>query len=157
MRAISQSMLATPSHAGPRDRPCGAHSARHGVVPLLERDDHSSPRRFCARAFAPSGPSRERLVRPPPARRGSALMPRVNGVVLGPDDRPVRGAAVLILDGPGTDPDIGALTRADGTFQLTVHMPGTYRVGVFAEGRGSAEVEVNVPAEGADVLRIRLN
>lgn len=82
-------------------------------------------------------------------------MPRLEGVVLGSGNRPVPQAAVFILGGPETQRDIGALTGADGTFGLTVATPGTYRVGVFAEGEGSAEVEVQVAGERAN-LKIRI-
>jgi len=84
-------------------------------------------------------------------------MPRLEGVVLGSGNRPVSQAAVFILGGPDSPGDIGALTGHDGTFGLTVAAPGTYRVGVFAEGVGTTEVEVSVAGDRPEPVRIRID
>jgi len=83
-------------------------------------------------------------------------MPRITGIVIGSGDLPVPSAAVFVLGGPGVSREIGTLTDASGGFGLTFASPGTYRVGVFAEGEGSAEVMVRVGTYGADPVRIKL-
>jgi hypothetical protein len=57
----------------------------------------------------------------------------IRGVVVSADGRPVAGARVFFRAGPGSLPDIAALTGADGRFALTAPEQGTYAVEAAAD------------------------
>jgi hypothetical protein len=59
---------------------------------------------------------------------------------------PIPAARVLFADGPGSLPDVAALTGATGEFTLSAPLPGTYRIQCVAEGRPPVDVEVTVAA-----------
>ncbi|GGW46426.1 carboxypeptidase-like regulatory domain-containing protein [Streptomyces griseoloalbus] len=52
----------------------------------------------------------------------------ITGVVLDTAGKPVRGATVHLVDGPGPFPDIAALTSGEGTFSFSVPVEGVYTV-----------------------------
>jgi hypothetical protein len=62
----------------------------------------------------------------------------ISGTVSDNRGRPVSGARVFITSGPGTFPDIAALTDAKGEFCISVLMEGSYSVKCSAEGLGQA-------------------
>jgi hypothetical protein len=57
----------------------------------------------------------------------------IRGVVVAADGRPVAGARVFFRAGPGSLPDIAALTGEDGAFALTAPREGTYEVAAAAD------------------------
>lgn len=57
----------------------------------------------------------------------------IRGVVLTAGGRPVAGARVFFRSGPGSLPDVAALTGDDGTFALTAPVAGTYEVAAAAD------------------------
>lgn len=63
----------------------------------------------------------------------------VAGKVVGADRRPVEGATVSLVDGPGEFRDIAALSGEDGSFAFSGLVEGTYRVAALAPDGGRAE------------------
>ena len=78
-------------------------------------------------------------------------MTQVAGRVETADGRPVAGARVAFVAGPGSWPDIAALTDAAGRFSLNAPQPGVFRIGCTSDSAGSGEAEVPVKATGASV------
>ena len=58
--------------------------------------------------------------------------------------KPVDGAAVAIVDGPGTWPDIACLTGADGRFVLGTPSTGRYKLGVRSDDHDYTEAVVAI-------------
>ncbi|MGH2613673.1 MAG: carboxypeptidase-like regulatory domain-containing protein [Thermomicrobiales bacterium] len=50
------------------------------------------------------------------------------------EGHPVAGARVFFVSGPGSFPDIAALTDGNGSAVLTAPSPGAYSVQVVADG-----------------------
>ncbi|MDH3683630.1 MAG: carboxypeptidase-like regulatory domain-containing protein [Acidimicrobiia bacterium] len=74
----------------------------------------------------------------------------VRGVVVDQTGQAVDEAAVSFVDGPGSWPDIAAMTGDDGRFALTAPIAGQYRLGVRADGYDLVEVAVAVGPETGD-------
>ncbi len=86
--------------------------------------------------------------------------PVVAGVVVDARGNPIEGARVYFVVGPVPLPDIAALTDGSGRFALTAPVPGTYQLGVAAEGsRGLVQetATVEVGEEPSIDLEVRLN
>jgi hypothetical protein len=79
----------------------------------------------------------------------------IQGTVRDDVGRPVASARIIIAEAPGPVPDVAALTAADGTFVLSVGMPGQYLVECHAEGFAPATAEVSTVA-GADPVQVAL-
>ena len=60
--------------------------------------------------------------------------------------RPVSGARVYFASGPGSFPDLAALTGEDGSFALSAPNAGTYAVQVQADGFAQATASVTLKA-----------
>jgi len=60
--------------------------------------------------------------------------------------RPVGGARVYFASGPGSFPDMAALTGEDGSFALAAPSAGTYAVQVHADGFEQATASVSLKA-----------
>ncbi|MEO7270532.1 MAG: carboxypeptidase-like regulatory domain-containing protein [Vicinamibacterales bacterium] len=76
----------------------------------------------------------------------------VSGVVRDSSGAPIEGARVMFADGPGSLPDVAALTGTDGGFTLSVPVAGTYRIQCVVEGRAPVAVAVTVaPGESRRV------
>lgn len=73
----------------------------------------------------------------------------VKGTVLDTAGQPVGGARLMWLESPVAMPDVAALSQADGSFVLTVPVPGRYRLGCQTDAQGSAQAAVNVRPDGA--------
>jgi hypothetical protein len=86
--------------------------------------------------------------------------PVVAGMVVDARGNPVEGARVYFVEGPVPLPDIAALTDDSGRFALSVPVPGTYQLGVAAEGsRGFVQetATVDVGEEPSIDLEVRLD
>jgi len=68
----------------------------------------------------------------------------VRGLVIDASGRPVDGAAVVIVDGPGAWPDIACLTGDDGRFVLGTPSAGQYKLGVRSDEHGYVEAPIAV-------------
>jgi hypothetical protein len=68
----------------------------------------------------------------------------VRGVVRDSSGAPIEGARVMFADGPGSLPDVAALTGAGGEFTLSAPVAGTYRIQCVTEGAAPVDVEVTV-------------
>ena len=68
----------------------------------------------------------------------------------------MAGARVLFTSAPAPLPDIAALTGEDGTFTLSVPVPGKYELAVHAEGFVPAGVHCNVHGADAETVRVAL-
>jgi hypothetical protein len=80
----------------------------------------------------------------------------IRGVVRTAAGRPVAGARVFFRSGPGSLPDIAALTGDDGTFALTAPAAGTYEVAAAADDAEpvSATVVLTTGETAAVTLRL---
>jgi hypothetical protein len=58
----------------------------------------------------------------------------ISGIVRSADGKPVTGASVFFASGPGSFPDIAALTDGQGRFALSAPSPGTYEIECAASG-----------------------
>ena len=81
----------------------------------------------------------------------------IRGVVLAADGRPVAGARVFFRSGPGSLPDIAALTGDDGAFALTAPAAGTYEVAAAANHVQPVSTTVVLATGEAAVVTLRLN
>jgi hypothetical protein len=81
----------------------------------------------------------------------------IRGVVLTAGGRPVAGARVFFRSGPGSLPDIAALTGNDGTFALTAPLAGTYEVAAADDDAepASATVSLTTGETAAVTLHLR--
>ena len=70
---------------------------------------------------------------------------------------PVRDAVVMIVAATASHPDMAALTDDRGEYHLSGLAPGMYRVGVNAEGRAPASLEVHLNSEEGAQLDFRLS
>jgi hypothetical protein len=80
----------------------------------------------------------------------------ISGQVLDESGKPVRAARVSFASGPGSLPDIAALTDAKGAFALSAPVPGRYTVAVTGDRFGNATAEVDVLDQRPVKLAIRL-
>jgi hypothetical protein len=55
-------------------------------------------------------------------------------VVRASDGQPIAGARVFFASGPGSFPDIAALTDNEGRFTLSAPSPGAYQIEAAADG-----------------------
>lgn len=60
--------------------------------------------------------------------------------------KPIAGARVYFVRGPGSFPDVAALTGDDGEVLLAAPTPGTYALQAAADGYAVGTVEVPVKA-----------
>jgi len=74
----------------------------------------------------------------------------VEASVTDPAGRPVPQARVYVVDAPVALPDVAVLTDANGTFRLSLPAPGTYRIGVSADGHAQQTATV-VAAPGPPI------
>jgi len=84
----------------------------------------------------------------------------IAGVVVDPRGNPVEEARVYFVEGPVPLPDIAALTDGSGHFALSAPVPGTYRIGVAAEGAAGPmqkTTTVEVSEERSVDLELRLD
>jgi hypothetical protein len=58
----------------------------------------------------------------------------ISGIVRSANGQPVAGARVFFTSGPGSFPDIAALTDDQGRFALSAPSPGTYEIECAASG-----------------------
>lgn len=70
----------------------------------------------------------------------------ISGTVLDASGRPVGGARVYFASGPGSFPDMAALTGEDGSFTLAAPNAGTYAVQVHADDFAQATASVSLKA-----------
>ena len=88
------------------------------------------------------------------ASQGPAL---ISGRVLTADGAPIAGARVYFVSGPGSFPDVAALTNDDGAFTLSAPTPGTYEIQGAADGFASRTVEAAVSAGEKASIEIALD
>ncbi|RPI06585.1 MAG: carboxypeptidase regulatory-like domain-containing protein [Zetaproteobacteria bacterium] len=81
----------------------------------------------------------------------------IRGVVRTAAGRPVAGARVFFRSGPGSLPDIAALTGDDGTFALTAPAAGTYEVAAAADDAVPVSTTVVLTAGEAATVTLRLH
>ena len=77
------------------------------------------------------------------ASQGPAL---ISGRVLDGDGNPVAGARVYFVAGPGSFPDVAALTSEEGAFTLSAPTAGPYEVQGAADGFAPRSVTVTAEA-----------
>ena len=70
--------------------------------------------------------------------------------------RPTGGARVYFASGPGSFPDMAALTGEDGSFALSAPNEGTYEVQVQADGFAQATTSVSLKAGEKRTIRVEL-
>lgn len=80
----------------------------------------------------------------------------ISGAVVDGAGRPVAGARVYFASGPGSFPDVAALTGGEGRFSLSAPMAGTYEVQVQADGFVPETVAVRLRVGERSTIRIRL-
>ena len=68
----------------------------------------------------------------------------IHGAVRDRAGVPVAQARVYFVSGPGSYPDIAALTNEDGRFTLSAPSPGAYLIECNADGYTTEVVGVNV-------------
>ena len=81
----------------------------------------------------------------------------ISGTVVGHTGRPVAGARVYFVGGPGSFPDVAALTGDDGRFALSAPAAGTYEVQVQADGFLQQTKQVPLDAGEKQTIRIELH
>jgi hypothetical protein len=81
----------------------------------------------------------------------------VSGVVRGRGGSAVEGARVFFAGGPGSLPDVAALTDASGAFTLSAPAAGLYRVRCVADGYSPGDVEVTLEAGGTQRVTVTLS
>ncbi|OKI05102.1 hypothetical protein A6A06_10670 [Streptomyces sp. CB02923] len=83
----------------------------------------------------------------------------ISGVVMDTDGRPVPDARVYLAAGPGSFPDVAALTDGEGRFVLSAGADGGYTVECRSERGGASQTAgtaVTVRGGSADPVEIRL-
>jgi hypothetical protein len=80
----------------------------------------------------------------------------ISGTVVDDAGGPVAGARVYFASGPGSFPDMAALTGDDGSFALSAPSAGTYEVQVQADGFARETVAVRIKAGEKRRVRIEL-
>lgn len=84
----------------------------------------------------------------------------ISGVVVDADGRAVPDARVYLAAGPGSFPDVAALTDAEGRFTLSAGADGRYTVECRSERGGgvaqAAGASVTVRGGSAEPVEIRL-
>jgi hypothetical protein len=68
----------------------------------------------------------------------------ISGTVRDAAGRPIAEARVYFASGPGSFPDIAALTDVRGTFSLAAPSPGSYEVECATEGYRTTRIGVTV-------------
>jgi hypothetical protein len=58
----------------------------------------------------------------------------ISGVVRASDGQPIAGARVFFVSGPGSFPDVAALTDSEGRFTLSAPSLGAYQIEAAADG-----------------------
>lgn len=76
----------------------------------------------------------------------------IEGLAINISNRPVAGARVYFTSGPGSLPDVAALTSDDGMFSLTAPRPGRYEIACSADGFETAKRNV----EAVDGKRVKI-
>ncbi|MFJ9642241.1 carboxypeptidase-like regulatory domain-containing protein [Streptomyces sp. NPDC101206] len=87
---------------------------------------------------------------------GSARTHLIGGVVVDTDGSPSPGVSVYLTGGPGTFPDVAALTGADGRFSFGVSAEGVYTVQCRAPDGRSARASAAAGAREAASVVLRL-
>jgi hypothetical protein len=77
---------------------------------------------------------------------------RIAGSVVDAHDNPLAGARVFFTSGPGPLPDIAAVTRSDGRFELTAPVPGVYTIAAATESAEMSTAEVVVDGDVDDLV-----
>jgi len=80
----------------------------------------------------------------------------ISGTVVDEAGRAVGGARVYFASGPGSFPDMAALTGEDGSFALGAPTAGTYAVQVQADGFAQATTSVSLKAAEKRSVRVEL-
>lgn len=80
----------------------------------------------------------------------------ISGTVVDRTSRPLAGARVYFAGGPGSFPDVAALTGDDGRFALSAPAAGTYEVQVQADGFLQQTRQVRLDAGEKQTIRIEL-
>ncbi|MFG1997850.1 carboxypeptidase-like regulatory domain-containing protein [Spirillospora sp. NPDC048911] len=75
----------------------------------------------------------------------------IEGVVRDRAGHPAPGARVFFTAGPGSFPDVAAVTDGDGRFVLTAPSPGDYTVQSQADDGQAARTTVTVRADDTQV------
>lgn len=88
------------------------------------------------------------------ASQGPAL---ISGRVLSAGGAPIAEARVYFVGGPGSFPDVAALTGEDGAFTLSAPTPGSYEVQGAADGFAPRTVEATVSAGEKASIEIALD
>ena len=70
----------------------------------------------------------------------------ISGRVLDGEGNPIAGARVYFVGGPGSFPDVAALTNEQGAVTLTAPTPGSYEIEAAAEGFAPRKAAVTVTA-----------
>lgn len=69
---------------------------------------------------------------------------------------PVAGARVYFTEGPGSFPDIAAMTGPDGAFILAAPTTGTYTLACAAGDHDPISITVEVTPDRQTVIEIRV-
>jgi len=80
----------------------------------------------------------------------------ISGSVTDGADRPIAGARVYFASGPGSFPDLAALTGEDGRFALTAPAAGTYELQVQVEGFAQETTSVRLKTGERRTIRVKL-
>jgi hypothetical protein len=80
----------------------------------------------------------------------------ISGTVRDPAGRPVPGARVYFIDGPGPFPDVATVTGDDGAFMLSAPTEGRYTIECAAEDRETERVAVEATSGRNMAVEIRL-
>src|SRR6266571_1576138 len=89
-------------------------------------------------------------VKPAPSPAASPA-PVLEGIVKGPDGKPVQGAIVIARSTADAEPLLSARSELSGRFRLTVRRATTYTVRVEAQGLAGVTIEKARPGQPLDV------
>lgn len=81
----------------------------------------------------------------------------IRGTVRDASGHPVPQARVYFRSGPGSFPDIAAMTDEEGGFTLSAPSSGTYRIESAADGFAPEVTDVDLPEAGEAPVEIRLS
>jgi Carboxypeptidase regulatory-like domain len=80
----------------------------------------------------------------------------VSGLVHDEQNKAIAMARVSFVHGPGSLPDIAALTDTRGAFMLSVGLPGSYVLECMADGFQSSRIQVSLSSDLTAQITFRL-